>query len=97
MPPSAALVQGVPGAGPDSDPDRFPLPAGTAARGLHELARLPAERIRLPLGWVVISLGGNVHRPPHVAVGGRLEVSGQVVLVPAGFDQDDRRARGETG
>jgi hypothetical protein len=45
----------------------------------------------------VVGLGGDVHDPPQVPVLGGEEPAGEVVLVPAGQDDDDRGAGGEAG
>src|SRR5690606_26600444 len=93
----AALIQGPPGTRARPDLDGLPLRLGAAPGRVHELPRLPAERVRLALLRAVVGLSRDVHHAPELPVLGGQQPPGEVVVVPAGEDQDDRGARREAG
>src|SRR5690606_17760245 len=84
------LTQGVPRAGTHLPFTLLPLLNGAATGRLHVLARLATEKISLPFRRVVVGLGGNVDDPPVDAVIALLQPTGEIVMPPAGLDDDDR-------
>ena len=85
------MVEGRPCAGAGGGFAGLPLGAGAATGGDHVFALGATEGI----GGGVLALGGDVENFP-AGIGGD-EAACQVVLMPAGEDEDDLGAGGEAG